>query len=90
MSIYGLSALEIQHLIERALLPDKCECDIANGYLTLHLCTTAGSGSSVILTPVRLESLSTSRAIAELVGEARYQLATFRAEPTTAARKNRG
>lgn len=75
MPAYGLSLLEIRHLIERALLPDRCECTVIDGELTLRV-TNAKDPTHVVVTgAVRLESLHASRAIAELVGEARYLLA---------------
>lgn len=92
MSAYGLSLLEIKQLIEHALLPDRCECTVIDGELTLRL-TSATQPSQVVFTKgVRVESLHTSRAIAELVGEARYLLAMHNsarpesAQPTTVSR----
>lgn len=74
MSAYGLSPLEIKHLIERALLPDHCEFSEQNGLLTLRLTEKQHPHSSVTVN-AKMESLYTSRAIAELVGKARYSLA---------------
>jgi hypothetical protein len=75
MGIYGLSALEIKHLIERALLPDKCMCTIVNGYLTLNLDSIIDPEIAIQIAGIKMESLSSSRSIAELIGEARYRLA---------------
>jgi hypothetical protein len=75
MSAYGLSLLEIRHLIERALLPDRCECTVIDDVLTVRVTSSTLPTHVVVTNPVRLESLHTSRAIAELVGEARYLLA---------------
>ena len=77
---YGLSALEIKHLIERALLPDRCEFIEKNGLLALRLTQREPPFTSVTLTAARLESLYTSRAIAELIGEARSLLASANLE----------
>ncbi len=76
MPAYGLSLLEIRHLIERALLPDRCECTVNDGILTVRVTSATHPPRVVVIEGVRLESLSASRAIAELVGEARYLLST--------------
>jgi hypothetical protein len=76
MPVYGLSPLEIRHLIERALLPDRCECTVIDDVLTLRVTSATHPGQVVTTHGVKLESLHSSRAIAELVGEARYLLAT--------------
>jgi hypothetical protein len=74
MNSYGLSLLEIKHLIERALLPDRCICNIQDGILTLSLTSEADAEQSIQITGVKVEGLNNSRAIAHLVGEARYML----------------
>ena len=75
MSKYGLSFLEIKHLIERALLPDRCVCEIAAGVLTLTLVSEADPTQVITFAGVKVEGLNNSRAIAYLIGEARYMLA---------------
>jgi hypothetical protein len=74
MSAYGLSPLEIKHLIERALLPDRCQFSEQDGLLTLRLCRK-DQPDACVSTVANLDTLLSSRAIAELVGEARYLLA---------------
>ena len=75
MDDYGLSLLEIKHLIERALLPDRCVCEVVSGVLTLTLVSEADSERVVTVTGIKAEGLNNSRAIAYLIGEARYMLA---------------
>lgn len=75
MPVYGLSLLEIRHLIERALLPDRCECTVIDGVLTVRVTSATHPAQVVVTDGVSLESLHASRAIAELVGEARYLIA---------------
>ena len=75
MNDYGLSLLEIKYLIERALLPDRCVCEGAAGILTLTLVSEADPARVIVLTGVRVEGLNNSRAIAYVIGEARYMLA---------------
>lgn len=74
MNSYGLSILEIKHLIERALLPDKCECTVDGEFVRITLSSHADPSDAVVITGIKKESLNTSRAIAELIGEARYLL----------------
>ena len=76
MNTYGLSMLEIKALIQRALLPDTCHCEITvDGHLNVTLVSSKNSACKIHLPKVRVDSLNSSRAIAELIGEARYRLA---------------
>lgn len=70
----GLSIQEIKHLIERALLPDRCVCEVAAGVLTLTLVSEADAGHVIKLTGIKVEGLNSSRAIAYVIGEARFML----------------
>lgn len=75
MSIPFLSTLEIRNLIERALLPDKCTCECTDGRnLDLTLQKLEDPEQRVVLNGIPLASLQSSRAIARLIGEARYLL----------------
>lgn len=76
MNTYGLSMLEIKALIQRALLPDICHCEVTgDGYMEVTLVSSKNSACRVRLPRVRVDSLNSSRALAELIGEARYLLA---------------
>jgi hypothetical protein len=75
MSITFLSTLEIRNLIERALLPDHCTCECPDGRtLDLTLQKMDDPRQRVVLNGIPLESLQSSPAIANLIGEARYLL----------------
>jgi hypothetical protein len=75
MSNTFLSTLEIRNLIERALLPDQCTCECKNGRtLELTLEKLGAPEHRVVLNDIPLDSLQSSRAIANLIGEARYLL----------------
>ncbi|HXR00485.1 MAG TPA: DUF1652 domain-containing protein [Pseudomonas sp.] len=74
MTIF-LSTLEIQNLIERALLPDHCVCLCNDGVsVNLTLRSVNQPTLNIHIDSVPLSSLQSSRAIAELIGEARYLL----------------
>ena len=76
MNSYGLSALEIKAVIQRVLLPDICTCtDTDKGVFSLTLTCAKDSSCQIRMPGIRADSLQSSRAIAELVGEARYLLA---------------
>ncbi len=76
------STLEIRYLIERTLLRDVCTCECMDGRtvnLTLH--KLDDPELRVVLNRIPLESLQSSRALANVIGEARYlvmQIATQR------------
>jgi len=72
MKDYALSSLEIQNLIERALLPDICLCDCKGDFLTVTLTRVGDPNTSVSLGNISMQSLQSSRSIAYLVGELRY------------------
>lgn len=75
MSHRFLSTLEIRNLIERALLPDRCVCECVDGKtLDLTLEKHDDPHQRIFLTGIPLESVQSSRAIAKLIGEARYLL----------------
>lgn len=75
MSIAFLSTLEIRNLIERALLPDQCTCECTDGQtLDLTLQKLEDPAQKVVMNGIPLASLQSSRAIANLIGEARYLL----------------
>lgn len=76
MSSPFLSTLEIRNLIERALLPDHCTCECTDGRtLDVTLRKMDDPQQRVVLNGIPLDSLQSSRAIANLIGEARYLLA---------------
>jgi hypothetical protein len=71
MYSYGLSTLEIKHIIEQAILPDHCDFIEQTGWLTLRV-TKKDRPDVVATASIQLEALNSSRAIAELIGKIRY------------------
>ncbi|KZL40965.1 DUF1652 domain-containing protein [Pseudomonas syringae pv. aptata] len=75
MSVTFLSTLEIRYLIERALLPDLCTCECRDGRtLNLTLQKLDDPEQRVVLNGIPLESLQSSRSLANLIAEARSLL----------------
>ncbi len=75
MSVTFLSTLEIRYLIERALLPDLCTCECRDGRtLNLTLQKLDDPEQRVVLNGIPLESLQSSRSLANLIAEARALL----------------
>ncbi|MFK8328765.1 DUF1652 domain-containing protein [Pseudomonas sp. BJa5] len=64
MSLIGVSTLELRQLIERAFLPENCEVSCPDGvWLTIRL----GQGDDLIVSEVRLDSLTTCHEVHALV-----------------------
>ncbi|MCW2271544.1 hypothetical protein D3C77_14910 [compost metagenome] len=80
MDLYGLSDLEIKQLIERALLPDLCECSVDGTCMTLNLTSCKDPLKKVVMNAISTRSLKSSRGIAELIGEARIRLSGLSVE----------
>jgi hypothetical protein len=75
MNTYGLSILEIEAMIQRVLLPNTCRCEVTDGLLSLTLASEGDPSRHIQIANVRMDSLNSARAIAELIGKARYLLA---------------
>lgn len=72
----GLSLLDTKLLIQRALLPDICTCEVsADRLMRLTLVSAKNPSCSIVIPFISLDSLTFSRSVAELIGEARYLLA---------------
>ncbi|MFK0087882.1 DUF1652 domain-containing protein [Pseudomonas sp. NPDC090755] len=70
MSLIGVSTLELRQLIERAFLPDICEVSCPDGvWLTIRL----GQGDNLLVTEVRLDSLTTCHEVHALVDQIREE-----------------
>lgn len=71
----SMSLLEIRHYIERAFLPDHCQCESPDG-LNLRLTLTSHEDPSRIVTMSgnRIADVQSSRAVSELVAEGRHRL----------------
>ncbi|MDD1978837.1 MULTISPECIES: DUF1652 domain-containing protein [Pseudomonas] len=80
MSLIGVSTLELRQLIERAFEPDCCEVSCADGvWLTIRL----GQGDDLIVTEVRLDSLTTCHDVFTLVGQVREEQRLGRSQTDT-------
>lgn len=76
MNIYGLSILEIRALIERALLPDHCRfVETSDGRFSITVTSANHESCQISVRGIAFDELRSSRAIVELIGEARYLLA---------------
>jgi len=72
MNAYRLSTLEIKHMVEQALLPHRCTWEAAEGEsLTLTLTNPENPDHAICVTGIKLDRMVSSRALSELVGEAR-------------------
>ncbi|MBC3955078.1 MULTISPECIES: DUF1652 domain-containing protein [Pseudomonas] len=72
MNAYRLSTLEIKHMVEQALLPHRCTWEAAQGgTLALTLTNPGNPDHAICVTGIKLERMVSSRAISELIGEAR-------------------
>lgn len=70
----ALSLLELRHIIESGFLPLHCKCTSSvSGELSIEVVDTS-TGANVVVEAIPLATLSTSRAIAELIGQVRVQL----------------
>lgn len=70
-----LSLLELRHIIESGFLPLQCKCMCnSSDELTIEL-VDPSTGANMIVGGISVASLSTSRAIAELIAELRMELA---------------
>lgn len=78
MRNYALCNLEILALIERALLPDVCVCTCKGDLLTVTLTKQNQPGAYVSVENISMQSLQSSRAIANLVGELRYLMSVVK------------
>ncbi|QQQ48907.1 DUF1652 domain-containing protein [Pseudomonas syringae] len=72
----GLSELELRSMVERALLPLRCTCTIANDQMNVQISDPV-SGRTQLQKSLPLSRINTVRDIADLVAE-------LRAEPVMA------
>lgn len=74
-----LSTLELRSIVEGAFLPLRCTCSVApDSSLTVQIHDPASERVELFVTGISLERLNTSRDIAELVAELRYDLSNTR------------
>lgn len=79
MTMIGVSTLELRQLIEQAFVPHSCEVTCSDGvWLTIRL----GQGDDLIVTEVRLDSLTTCHDVFTLVGQVHEQRRLSRSQVT--------
>nr|WP_152899329.1 DUF1652 domain-containing protein [Pseudomonas piscis] len=70
-----ISTLELRRIIETSFLPLHCQCTIGHdGAMTVRICDPASGRVDLFVTGISTRSLTSSRAICELITELRYDL----------------
>jgi hypothetical protein len=76
-----ISILELRHIIECGFLPLSCHCTSnPDGSLMIKVFEPSSGHVELLVTGVRTESLTSSRAIAELIGELRGEMSSVKRE----------
>lgn len=71
-----VSNLELRHIIESGFLPLSCSCIMnADGSLKIRVFDKDTGRVELLVTPIATSGLTSSRAIAELIGEIRSEMA---------------
>ncbi|MEB0222950.1 MULTISPECIES: DUF1652 domain-containing protein [Pseudomonas] len=71
-----ISALELRHIIECGFLPLSCSCTLnLDGSLMIKVTEPSSGSVELLVTGVSTAPLNSSRAIAELIGELRSEMA---------------
>ncbi|MGE8188847.1 DUF1652 domain-containing protein [Pseudomonas sp. NPDC086278] len=71
-----ISALELRHMIECGFLPLSCTCTTnADGSLMIKVIDPSTGNVELLVTGVSTPALTSSRAIAGLIGELRSEMA---------------
>lgn len=75
-----ISALELRHMIEKGLLPRSCTCTVNHsGSMMIKMVEPASGHVDLFDTGVLAADLNTSRAIANLIGGLRSEIAARQA-----------
>jgi hypothetical protein len=70
-----ISILELRHIIECGFLPLSCSCTVnPDGSLMIKVFEPASGCVDLLVTGVSVQNLTTSRAIANLIGELRAEM----------------
>jgi hypothetical protein len=86
-----ISALELRHIIECGFLPLSCSCTLnPDGSLTIKVTDPSSGSVELLVTGVSTATLTTSRAIANLIGELRSEMASRKASFESDERRARG
>lgn len=71
-----LSALELRHIIESGFRPLSCTCTISpDGSLTIKVYEPSSGRVDLLVTGISVSNLTSSRALANLIGELRTEIA---------------
>ena len=71
MLAYTLSHLELRGIIERALLPARCQCRITGDLMAVEFFNPATKRFELVASGIKLGGLDTCRALSELIAELR-------------------
>jgi hypothetical protein len=72
-----ISTLELRHIIECGFQPLSCTCSVnPDGSLMIKVFDSTSGRIDLLITGVRTSELTSSRAIANLIGELRSEMAT--------------
>lgn len=72
-----ISALELRHIIECGFLPLSCSCTLnVDGSLMIKVTEPSTGRVELLVTGVSTTQLTSSRAIANLIGELRSEMAS--------------
>ena len=71
-----ISALELRHIIESGLLPRSCTCSVnPQGSLLIKMFEPSSGRVELFVTGVLAADLTSSRAISNLIGKLRIEMA---------------
>jgi len=74
-----ISTLELRHIIECGFLPLSCTCTVnPDGSLMIKVFDPSSGQVELLVTAVTTERLTSSQAIAELIGELRSEMVVRR------------
>jgi hypothetical protein len=75
-----ISALELRHIIECGFLPLSCSCTLnVDGSLMIKVTEPSSGSVELLVTGVSTAPLTSSRAIANLIGELRSEMTARKA-----------
>lgn len=75
-----ISALDLRHIIECGFMPLSCSCTVnPDGSLMIKVFESSSGHVELLVTGVSTANLTSSRAIANLIGELRIEMAATKA-----------
>ena len=86
-----ISALELRHIIECGFLPLSCSCSLnPDGSLMIKVTDPSSGSVELLVTGVSTTPLTSSRAIANLIGELRSEMTAREVSFESNERRARG